>query len=226
MQESQGLYKCQKTRSIYTVVQEQEASKAMSLTGCELLPEGLFVIWKWDWMEPADDEDGDDDTSSLSEKEVCVGGDHKDTSCDESEPEVSNGANGIKKHTVTFKCIGSSRDMEYQESLSLASKKMKAGEVVPVKLCPEPTNAYDARAIAFKIALDDEWKTVGYIVREALDSVHKALANEEITNVEINWIKYLIHWSRCGPGWYTGINITKFGDWESHILQCSSAVVK
>ena len=33
-------------------------------------------------------------------------------------------------------------------------------------------NLIDSKAIAFKCQIADEWQTIGYIVREALDPVH------------------------------------------------------
>ena len=91
-------------------------------------------------------------------------------------------------------------------------------------ICPEPQNKYDAKAIAFAIKQDGEWKRVGYVVRETLDSVHEALRNNEIFKVELRCIKYLLHLSRSGPGWYAAIKITKTRQWPVIVEQHKSTM--
>ena len=83
-----------------------------------------------------------------------------------------------------------------------------------MNIYPEPDNPYDAKAIAFKCWVNDEWHRIGYIVREALDSVHNEIASHSITKVKFTWAKYLITWMRSGPGYYAGINITRYGQWS------------
>ena len=51
--------------------------------------------------------------------------------------------------TATFKCIGVTRDVRYQETLKAVSKQIQEGTDVPFKLEPEPKNLYDSRAITF-----------------------------------------------------------------------------
>ena len=101
---------------------------------------------------------------------------------------------------------------------------MREGQTIDVMLRPEPHNKYDAKAIAFVIKENHKWKRVGYVVREALDGVHEAMKKEGILKVEVNCIKYLLHWSRSGPGWYAAIDITKIGKWSAMIAKCSSAL--
>ena len=55
----------------------------------------------------------------------------------------------------------------------------------------------DARAIAIELLVDNEWEHVGYMVTEVLDSVHhKALNNNKITSIELDWVKFITNWSR------------------------------
>ena len=182
----------------------------MSLEGANLLPEGLFVLWHWEWVQPSDQVSEDvscqPDMDGTSDHETLSSG----SECDDANAD-------IPKHTIAFKCIGASRDPESQEVLALAAKRRKEGQIINVTLCPEPLNKYDAKAIAFTFEVNGEWKRVGYVVREALDSVHMALRNNEILKVEVRWIKYLLHWSRSGPGWYAAINITKTGQWPADV---------
>ena len=44
------------------------------------------------------------------------------------------------------------------------SLKLELGEVVQVKLKPEPYNPYDARAIGFVCYVDEQWARIGYVV--------------------------------------------------------------
>ena len=67
-----------------------------------------------------------------------------------------------------------------------------------------------------------DWQRIGYIVREALDVVYDALNNNLITSVNFAWAKYMLSWTRSGPGYYAGINITKFREWPAEVYACSS----
>lgn len=127
------------------------------------------------------------------------------------------------KHCVVFKCIGSTRDPKYQEILKSVAQKRNSGETVDVKLKCEPNNPFDAKAIAFFCNINEKWYRIGYVVREALDAVHDALSNDKIESTTFNWVKYVVHWSKSGPGWYAGINITKIGRWPEAVVRCSSS---
>lgn len=52
-------------------------------------------------------------------------------------------------HSLTFKCIGSTKEARYQEVLALANVKIRKGETAQVKLKKETDNPFDANAIAF-----------------------------------------------------------------------------
>ena len=47
-------------------------------------------------------------------------------------------------HVVVFKCIGSNRDKRSQVVWKEVSAKLEHGEVVQVKIKPEPQNPFDA----------------------------------------------------------------------------------
>ena len=74
--------------------------------------------------------------------------------------------------------------------LATVSKLLREGDV-PVRLTPEPTNEVDARAIAFQCQIDKKWKRIGYVVKEALDSVHLAMEEQKIVRVKFAWAKYI-----------------------------------
>ena len=94
-----------------------------------------------------------------------------------------------------------------------------SGEV-PVKIVPEPDKQYDSKAIAFQCKVDGKWQKIGYIVREALDNVHRALM-QKIISVKFAWVKYLVISMRYGPG-YAGINIAIDGEWSQEVCRCAS----
>ena len=99
---------------------------------------------------------------------------------------------------------------------------MEEGATVPVKIVHEHDNPYDSKAIAFMCQLDNKWQRIGYVVRECLDHVHEAIASNKIVSVMFSWVKYLVCWSRCGPGYYAGIDVTIQGEWPSEVVRCAS----
>ncbi len=137
-----------------------------------------------------------------------------DTDADEISPSDT--------HTVTFKCIGASRSANYQAPLKKASALLREGHSVPMKLVAEPDNPVDSKTIAFKCQIGEKWFTIGYIVSEALDHVHKEITKNNIHSVEFSWARYLMTWYRCGPGYYAGINVTIRGKWPQVGVKCAS----
>ena len=57
-------------------------------------------------------------------------------------------------HTVTFKCIGCHKEVQYQQALVCASQHRNNGKVVPHRLECETNNPYDSKAIAFYCKLN------------------------------------------------------------------------
>ena len=56
-----------------------------------------------------------------------------DTDDDDDEKVEDHGIPAIT-HSVVFKCIGATKEMCYQELLALANRRMRNGEIVPVRL--------------------------------------------------------------------------------------------
>ncbi len=163
-----------------------------------LLPnKEVFVAYSWNWVE----EDGLSKSDEAIEVAGREGVANEDT--DDSEEESST-----ITHTVTFKCIGVTHESSYQTTLEYVAE---AQEEVPVRLSPEPENPKDSSAIAFQCCVNGEWRRVGYVVNEVLQEVHDCLASGTITAVKFAWVKFLLSWSHSGPGYYTGINISKKG---------------
>ena len=75
-----------------------------------LLPDGVMVVWKWEYCD-------DDDVESEGSKQDTAGEDGSDHDDERTTAEEH------PSHTLTFKCIGSTRDAHYQEALHLISTK-------------------------------------------------------------------------------------------------------
>lgn len=176
-----------------------EFSSAVDLHSLSLLPDGILIVWKWDYQIQ---QSYPENTNDKGEN------DYNTSTTDGSEV----------THTLTFKCIGSNKEQEYQDVLQSISQ-LPVGSV-PVKLCPEPNNPFDARAIAFVVILNGKEHRIGYVIRELVDEVRQSLSL--IKKVQFAWVKYIIEWPQCGPGYYCGVNITKAGTWSNNAAKYKS----
>ena len=147
--------------------------------------EGVCVVWKWDVI---------DDVSEPEELDTSKEVESEDNEREETESDSDHEAVAATRgtHTVTFKCIGATKTPELQGALKTASELLASGNHVPVDLFPEPQNPYDSRAIAFKAFINDDWHTIGYVVREITEYVHNAITRREITSIKFAWAKYLL----------------------------------
>ena len=172
------------------------------------------MIWDWNKtnggkaVEDAIESEETSDTETLSDSQSAK------SSSDEAET--------IMTHTVTFKCIGAAKSAEAQQALRKVSEKLRIGQHVSVDIFREPDNPLDSRAIAFKALIDHQWCTVGYVVREAVEHVHRMIESNKIESVNFSWTKYMVTWSCSGPGYYAGINITLKGKWPIEVVCCAS----
>ena len=187
----------------------------VNINDMKLTPHGVCVLWEWEWIE-----DMELFEPSIESQEDS---DHDSQNSTDSEVPPSRVASSIPvTHTITFKCIGTVRSPAYQNSLKKVCQLRTEGHEVPVNIYCEPENPVDSKAIAFKCQIADEWHTIGYVVSEALDAVHMAIRNQDIVSVRFSWVNYLVSWSRSGPGYYAGINITVRGRWPKEVVRCAS----
>ena len=171
-----------------------------------------MVIWEWEWQADEGVIHTSDSVTHISETTCShITSDATDLS-DELKRSSDAECCTEKLYTVTFKCIGCQHDLHAQEALKHVSKSLDKWEVLPVNIFPEENNPYDVRAIAFKCWIADKWQRIGYIVKEAVNAVHDAREQKLITDVYFKWAKYLVSWTRSGPAYYAGINITKHRD--------------
>ena len=54
--------------------------------------------------------------------------------------------------------------------------------------------------------------------------LNEALHNKEIILVQLEWVKFITHWSRSSPGWYCGIMIKKRGQWANELMRCRCTI--
>ena len=207
----------------FLISQVSEFNLCVSTDGMKLLPQGVLIIWTWVWEDEQARSEGSVESPDESES-VNMEDDHynpymhSDSESDSESPFQLPS----QTHIVTFKCIGTTHDMHAQEVLSKVSKLLKDDVEVPVKLVCEPENQYDSKAIAFMCLLSEQWHRIGYVVSEALDHVHKALADKKIIFVRFSWVKYIVIWRHSGPGYYAGINIAIDGEWPRQVTRVAS----
>ena len=209
------------------IMQVSEFTRSIDTDGLTLLDDQVFVIWQWEWKDSTDAESDEESTSSITiipetppDSASTSDGEEEDTTSDLGAS-LLIGFSPVVTHTVTFKCIGCTKDMKYQETLARVSQIRNRNVDVICKLYPEPNNPADARAIAFRVCLDKSWCTIGYVVKEALDEVHEAISAKKLTAVTVDWVKYIIYWR--SPGWYAGIKVTRIGEWSRTIVLSQSA---
>lgn len=189
-----------------------------------------FVIWKWEWADECYERESDAESRTSIEviPETPPPPDSDEDDSDEDDEPSRCGAMALDvclqvTHTVTFKCIGTTKENKYQEYLARISQLCDRGTQVPCRVKVEPDNPFDSKAIAFECQIDGVWHIIGYVVREALAELHEALAGKKITQVSLAWVKFQLFWRAVG--WYAGINITRSGQWSLAILHCQSSKV-
>ena len=142
----------------------------------------------------------------------------------DSEASRCDTCSPVIEHTITFKCIGTTKSGEYQNILSKAKKELSLNQPVPVRLMLEPNNPMDNKAIAFECYMQGKWMRVGYVIRELTEEVHDALSKNEIVNVGFQWIHYMFKGFASGPGFYAGIQVTRNGKWSTLALAKASYI--
>ena len=117
-----------------------------------LVNNAIFVVCNWNTasqiqkistLETADDTHEEEELHEEESEDVV----------NSSEAESAESLN-----TVTFKCIGATRDIQYQKILRIACERIRNGYFVPVCITPEPDNI---KAIAFECKLDEKWERIG-----------------------------------------------------------------
>ena len=192
-------------------MQEEEFNICFNTSGLRLPPQGVHLVWNWKWKGYDSSSSGGTNIDHVSETSFEDDDPHHNPHM--RSPSVES-CTSPQTHTVRFKCVGGNYDVNAQETLSQVTKLLRRGIEVPVTIIPEPNNQFDSKAIYFLCKVNDTWHKIGYIVREALDDVHLACTSGRILEIKVAWAQYLVMWTRSGPGFYAGIDITVKGRWS------------
>lgn len=177
---------------------------------------GVLVLWKWDMCGPENSMHQPEDVSSEIADSLKSESDEQD--------ELESTSSTRSTHTITFKRIGAVHDGRSQDILQTARDRIQQGHVIPVRMKPEPDNMFDEKAIAFECNVYGEWTRIGYVVTEVLDEVHDAMKKKKLISTNFVWIKYITSWSRSGPGFFEGIDVTRIGYWSSTVMRSRSTI--
>ena len=156
----------------------------------------VFVAYAWHWKKH-------EDNCSTSSESI-------DTDSSLSDTDFNFDA-GFITHTLTFKCMGATKNTTHQEAL-------RAAAALSVRLRQEEENPVDANAIVFDFQKGDNWKRVGYVVQDALTEV---ILTKKIISVKIAWVKFLLCWRQR---FYAGIDIAKQGSWSPQCVRVRSTI--
>ena len=115
----------------------------------------VFVVWDWEWTTDDEDADSDNEITVIPETPPPPSSDEsdEDEALSKAATALSICPTPVVKHTLTFKCIGSTKECRYQEKLARISQLRNNGEEVPCIIAPEPENQFDSKAIAFKVTV-------------------------------------------------------------------------
>ena len=125
--------------------------------------------------------------------------------------------------TVTFKCVGVTRDPSYQQALKVVNEQLQKGNNVPVKPVLEPTNPFDSHAVSFQCQLDGRWNVIGYVVQELSDHVRDVILTQNVVATKFLWVKYKVV-RTTGPGFYAAIEITRKGKWPPAVYKLANSM--
>ena len=184
---------------------------------CVLFKNQVYIIWNWFWGDEVF-EDTPSTPFDQNEEELSVS--PSESVHEEDDQEETT-------HAVVFKCVGVNKGesgRKIQKVLEEIAEKLRKGETVSVRVTTEPENPFDPNAIAFQTPFNGKWMNIGYVVREAAPHVGYAITNNLIVSCEFSWVRYIVHWSKSGQGWYTGITITKRGTWPTEVVRSSSTI--
>ena len=161
-------------------ITKEEFRRSIDISGPDLYtPFGndLFVMWQWTVIQS---EPGDSETEGVAERE-----DECSSSSDELDNARNSPTNKENLYSIVFKCIGSTKEDQYQETLAGMALKKRSGEQLEVRIHSEPLNPFDSRAIAVQCFYNDKWERVGYLVRDVLEEVHQAFEEKKLCEVEM-----------------------------------------
>ena len=148
-----------------------EKAKFNNIEKKNLWQDKILVVWNWIWVWSTSDSSDEESIENLLS-------DDEGNSSNDEKTQNSNTSQYTHTHCVVFKCTGATKEQHSQRVLAEVASKLRKGETVEVMLRPEPSNCN----------IDSNWERIGYIVHEALNAVHSAIASNLIVNVKFKWV--------------------------------------
>ena len=185
----------------------------------------ILLIWDWEHVigpiQPCTDRSSEGIDNQDIQEDVLVaecdpdvgpatseGTDNQDLEAHASDAEGDPA--GLPTETITFKCMGAVKSLDSQEVL----------EQLAINIGRTPEARKMLRFVsALNQSVNMEAPGEGLAT---LYTVHQALANNTITAVRFNWIRFLLCFPRSGIGYYAAICITKVGHWSHKAKLCTS----
>ena len=107
-------------------VQEREFSKSVDTDNYQFFEgDQVFVIRDWEWLEDYGDSESNqsEDDQEIDEFDAST-----NSTINNDEHETDEDEIPAITHSVSFKCIGSTKEPRYQEVLASANQKIRKGE--------------------------------------------------------------------------------------------------
>ena len=146
-----------------------------------------------------------DDADTYSS---ALGGISNDSTVDDSNEE------NMVLHAERFKLRGSTFHDVFQLALRKCQQKRANKEKISCKLQVQPANIKDENAIVAQAYLDDTWQSLGYIPKEKIPKLTRAMLAKEVQEVKLENI-FRIFVADCHQHKYVGhIVIIKKRRWE------------
>lgn len=93
---------------------------------------------------------------------------------------------------------------------------------VLARIRPDPTNKFDADAIAVELDYGSDWKLVGFLLKDLTQYVHHVLNSRRLLSVQIGHIRFQTQWQM--PGFYAKILVKCKGMWQKEVISASRRV--
>jgi len=88
----------------------------VNIDNCQIYDNKVFVMWNWTWLDESLSDGEDSSDENVAELSDEHNDEHDDDDTDNSIPAIT--------HSVVFKCMGSTKEHEYEEATCLAKKKV------------------------------------------------------------------------------------------------------
>lgn len=149
-------------------------------------------------------DDGDIYNTAMN---ACGGNGNDSTVDDSSEGDMV-------LYAERFKLRGSTFHNVFQLALKNCQQKRANKEEIACKLQVQPVNIKDENAIVAQAYLDDRWQSLGYIPKEKIPKVTKAMLAEEVKEVKLEHV-FRIFVDDCHQHKYIGhIVVIKRRRWD------------